>query len=238
MGDRDIILKEILTKKYNNLDFPFYNNNPRVPGTGWILLFLSILLGFLAYLIFIGYSEFLASVVQCLIILIPLLYYAHWDYTLLFHKPDKDEIKLALIMFAGYIIYAIIMVYLLDFTAMAGTGEATADPITMVTFVSLGFNMMTEELIKFIPLMFLMRLFYRFSERKNVSFIFSAIIVMVGFGLLHYVGDTTIYSVIIIQGLGSIFEFYGYYKTKNLWVSYLSHIITDAFLMGLSLLPF
>ena len=81
-----------------------------------------------------------------------------------------------------------------------------------------------------------MSLFYKFSKNRNISFIFSSIIVLVGFGLMHYSGGVTIYSVLLLQGLGSIFELYGYYKTRNIIVPYISHILTDALLMSLILI--
>jgi hypothetical protein len=37
----------------------------------------------------------------------------------------------------------------------------------------------------------------------------------------------TLVSVLLLQGLGSFFEMYGYIKTKNLFVPYISHLLTD-----------
>ncbi|RAP51635.1 MAG: hypothetical protein BZ138_04700 [Methanosphaera sp. rholeuAM270] len=152
------------------------------------------------------------------------------------HKPTKREIILAVTMFISYIIYVLIMSIIMDFIGLGDTGTSTAGAVSLETLVSLIFSMMNEELIKFIPLMFFMRLFYKYSENRNVSFILSSLIVLVGFGLLHYDGNTAIYSVLLYQGFGTIFEVYGYYKTRNLLVPYLSHLLTDAFLLSLTLL--
>jgi len=40
-------------------------------------------------------------------------------------------------------------------------------------------------------------------------------------------------SVLLMQGLGSIFEFYGYIKTKNVFISYITHLLTDVFIFAL-----
>ena len=56
------------------------------------------------------------------------------------------------------------------------------------------------------------------------------IIVLVFFAFLHYdPSSTSIASVLLLQGLGSLVEMYGYAKTKNLLVPYMSHLFTDAF---------
>jgi membrane protease YdiL (CAAX protease family) len=97
--------------------------------------------------------------------------------------------------------------------------------------------MLAEELIKFIPLMFFMRLFYRVTANRKLSIIVSTVIILIFFGLLHYEpGLTPIASVLLIQGAGSIFELYGYIKTKNLLVPYISHLLTDAFIFILVML--
>jgi hypothetical protein len=96
--------------------------------------------------------------------------------------------------------------------------------------------MMGEELIKFIPLMFLMRVIYKFSNNRKLAIIISSIIICAYFGMLHYTGS--IIAALLIQGLGTVFELYGYIRTKNLLVPYMTHLITDMFifivvLMGL-----
>jgi len=52
-------------------------------------------------------------------------------------------------------------------------------------------------------------------------------IVMMFFALLHLSDLHSIVSVIVLQGFGTIFEFYGYLKTKNIFISYLTHLLTD-----------
>lgn len=221
----------------NSWDFPFYNNNPRIPKLGWLILFLSLIVGVLVSAFVSLYSETLSNIVWPVIVIIPLLYYSKWDYHTLIHKPDLNELFIAGLMFSCYIVYAVVMMLILDFAGLSGTGTVVNEStINNMMLFNLIFSIITEELIKFIPLMFFMGFFYKYSERKDVSFIFASIIVMVGFGLLHYSGDVTLYSVLLIQGLGTVFELYGYAKTKNLIVPYLSHLFTDEFLLLITLL--
>ncbi len=124
---------------------------------------------------------------------------------------------------------------------MIGQGStSTVESMGVDIYMMIGliFSMMGEELMKFIPLMFLMRAVYKFTENRKLAVIASSVIIMVYFGLLHYDVGTTLLSVLLTQGLGTIFELYGYIKTKNLFVPYLCHLFTDAFIFIFVLLGF
>lgn len=217
-------------------DFPYYNNNPRISKIGWIILLLAVPISFLLYTIIGFFSEIGGSMVFCFTMLIPLLYYSKWNYKLIFHKPSKNEIILALLMFAGYMIYGTVMGNILEMLNLYGAGIETLIDVNWEIIFSLIFSMMGEELLKFIPLMFFMRLFFKFSNNRKLSITLSTIIILIGFGLFHYEpSTTTIVSVLLLQGLGSIFEVYGYLKTKNLFVPYISHLLTDGFIFILML---
>lgn len=222
-------------------DFPFYRHNPRISSGGWLLLILSVPVALLVYALVGFESEIIASVLFCLIMLIPLLYFSKWDYSLMFRKPTKNEIILAILMFAGYMIYALCLGSVLDMVGLGGVEASSAEEVgvTIQSTVGLLFSMMGEELLKFIPLMFLMRLVYKFTDNLKISVAVSTAIVLLGFGLLHYAPPTnTIVSVLLLQGLGSLFEMYGYLKTKNLFVPYISHLLTDAVMFIIILVGF
>jgi membrane protease YdiL (CAAX protease family) len=211
-------------------DFPFYMHNPRISVGGWLVLLLSVPISFLAYGIVGLESELIGSVLFCFIMLIPLLYFSKWDYSLIFRKPTKNEIVLAILLFAGYMIYSICVGSVLDIFGLAGAPISTPEElgVTVESTVGLIFSMMAEELLKFIPLMFFMRLIYKFTENLKLSVSISVAIVLAVFGLLHYMPPmNTLVSVLLLQGLGSFFEMYGYIKTKNLFVPYISHLLTD-----------
>ena len=222
-------------------DFPFYRHNPKISSGGWLLLILSVPVALLVYALVGFESEIIASVLFCLIMLVPLLYFSKWDYSLMFRKPTKNEIILAILMFAGYMIYALCLGSVLDMVGLGGVEASSAEEVgvTIQSTVGLLFSMMAEELLKFIPLMFLMRLVYKFTDNLKISVAVSTAIVLLGFGLLHYAPPTnTIVSVLLLQVLGSLFEMYGYLKTKNLFVPYISHLLTDAVMFIIILVGF
>ena len=141
------------------------------------------------------------------------------------------------LLFIGYIIYALVIGEVLELIGQVSAVTGDYYGVDLEMLFSLIFSMMGEELIKFIPLMLFMRLVYKYTNNRKLSIIVSALIVMVFFGLLHYDPETTpLLSVIVIQGFGSIFELYGYIKTKNLFVPYLCHLFTDGFIFLIILL--
>lgn len=127
-------------------------------------------------------------------------------------------------------VYAVILGYILQYIFGLNGANLIPDNITIMTFVSLAFKLISEELIKFIPFMFLLRLSYKFSAKRKFSTILSIVLVMIFFAFLHAANLQTFLFAIGVQGIGSIFEFIGYIKTKNLVVSYITHLCTDIFI--------
>lgn len=219
-------------------DFPYYKHNPKISKTAWIVLLLTVPIAYLVYAITGLKNEILGSFLFCLIMLVPLLYFSKWDYSLIFRKPTRREIKLAVLLFIGYLIYALTIGGVLDMIGQGSTSTVESMGVDIYMMIGLIFSMMGEELMKFIPLMFLMRAVYKFTENRKLAVIASSVIIMIYFGLLHYDVGTTLLSVLLTQGLGTIFELYGYIKTKNLFVPYLCHLFTDAFIFIFVLLGF
>ena len=165
--------------------------------------------------------------------LIPLLYFSDWDYSLFFRKPTKDELILAVVMFLAFFIYSFIMSNLLDASGLASIASGEEN---IISIISLVFSMMAEELMKFIPLMFLLRVFFKYTSNRRLSIMLSSAVTLVFFALIHLEPGVSLLSVLLIQGLGSIFHLYVYLKSKNLFASYLSHLMTDAFVLIMAML--
>ena len=178
-------------------------------------------------------NDLIGSIFFLLILLVPTLYFSNLDYKLIFQKPTKNEIMLAVLMFIAYIIYSTIFSSIVPANTIPAVGNNGTDAIELFSMI---FKMMAEELLKFIPLMFLLRVFYKYTSNRQLSIIASSIITLIYFGAIHSIDGTNIISVLIIQGAGLVFHLYAYLKTKNLFVSYLSHLMTDAFVTLLMIL--
>lgn len=215
-------------------DFPFYNKNPHIPKWGWIVLFFVFILGMLLSLS----SQLHISILCCIVFIVPVLYFLKWDYRAIFRMPSRKDILLAVALFVGYMIYAIIMGEILGYFGVVSPGTVDFNSMDAMKLITSIFSLMGEEFIKFIPFMFFLRVIYKFSNNRKLSVIISVALVMVMFAFLHAYNPIMLIFALFIQGFGSIFEFYGYIKTKNIWISYLTHILTDEFIFIIMLLGF
>ncbi|MBR0270618.1 MAG: hypothetical protein IJQ68_01280 [Methanobrevibacter sp.] len=145
-----------------DLDFPIYKKNPHVPKWGWIVLFIALFVGFLFQM---GSSIF-SAILACLIPLIPLLYFLKWDYKAIFQKPKLSEVGLAVALFVGYIVYALVIGTLLEGVGITGGDLVDSATLTVMSLPPLIFSLMGEELIKFIPFVFFLRLSFKYSNKR------------------------------------------------------------------------
>ena len=213
-------------------DFPFYNKIPYIPKWGWLIIFLIFPFAFL-----LSVSDKIpVSIGGCILLVVPILYFLKWDYKALFRMPSRRDILLVLALFAGYLIYALIMSNVLDFFSIASSGTVEMESVDFMMMISAVFSLIGEEFFKFIPLMFFMRIVYKYSNNRKLSVIISSGLIMVMFASIHSYNLEMFIFALFIQGFGSIFELYGYIKTKNIIVSYLVHLLTDEFIFILFVL--
>jgi hypothetical protein len=231
-----MLLEVTMLNLDNDRDFPYYNGIPKMSKIGWAVLLICIPISYFANAFISDYTnEIVGSIFFMLILLIPLLYFSKWNYSLIFQKPTKDELILAVLMFLAFTAYSFIFSSLLSAYGIPDIGNSDANVITIISLV---FSMMAEELFKFIPLMFLLRVFFKYTSNRRLSIISSSIITLIFFGLIHLEPAVSILSVLLIQGAGSIFHLYVYLKTKNLFASYISHLMTDSIILILVLLGY
>ena len=207
--------------KFENkdLDFPIYNNNPHISKGAWVVLFLAIFIS----IILQAADSIFTALLTMLIPLIALLYFLKWDYHAIFQKPEAKDVVLAVLLFIGYIVYANIMASFLNQLGFSGfTGQSIAE---LYTIPSLFFAIMGEEFAKLIPFLFFLRVCYKYSNNRKLSVIISMIIVMLFFASLHSVTLNNLIFSIFVQGFGSIFEYIGYIKTKNVFIAYTTHLL-------------
>ncbi len=212
-----------------NIDFPIYKENPPISKIGWVVLFFALLIGYF----FCTGSTFVGGILSCIVLIVPVLYYLNWDYKAIFQKPSLKDIALAIGLFIGYMIYAYTLSFLLGNVGISGSSDGTYNLMSIPPLI---FLLMGEEFVKFIPFMFFMRTFFKYTSNRKFSIIISMLIVMIFFAAMHAFDLNTFIFALLIQGLGSIFEFIGYIKTKNILVSYITHLCTDVFVFSLIIL--
>lgn len=214
-------------------DFPFYNKNPYIPKWRWVVLFVAFIVGTILAVIT---QKLPLIILGCIVFIVPLLYFLKWDYKAIFRVPSRKDLVLIVALFVGYIVYGMVMGMILKQFGIVSPGTMGSESVTVMTLVTSIFSLMGEEFFKFIPFIFLLRVIYKFSNNRKLSVILSVAIIMVMFACFHAYNPTMLIFALFVQGFGSIFEFYGYIKTKNLLVPYLTHLLTDEIIFIIALL--
>lgn len=209
-------------------DIPFYNNIPKLSKFEWGLLVFGLLLFIVVLYIPIPMHETVVSILFCVVLLIPTLYVLKGNLNLMFRKIRRKDIIPILIFFILQFVYSMIVLYILYTAGIRGSAPVNTEvqTTTLLSLFNMVIQLMGEELFKVILLIVLMYITYRFLNRKQ-SIIVSLIITLAAFGLLHAGFYGGVINVLLIQGLGSIFEMLLYIKTKNIMTSYACHLIYD-----------
>ena len=109
-------------------------------------------------------------------------------------------------------------------------------PSVFLIIISL-MQLIGEEFFKIFMLLILMYVVYKLTNNRGLSISLGLIITLAIFGFAHYRAYSgRILQILLIQGLGSIFDLYAYMKTKNVVVSYIIHVIIDYISFILSML--
>ena len=178
------------------------------------------------------------AILGCIVFIVPVLYFLKWDYKAILRIPSSRDLLLVVALFVGYMIYAIVIGAVLDQVGIVSSGTVDPGSLGVMTLIKSIFSVLGEEFIKFIPFMFFLRVIYKYSNNRKLSVIISVALVMLMFASIHAYNPIMFLFALCIQGFGSIFEFYGYIKTKNIMVSYLCHLLTDEFIFIIALLGF
>ena len=221
-------LKEKMNIIKMGKDIPFYNNIPKLSKWDWTILTGSVLL-LIGFLTIIPLPSEYLSISFFLLGLLPALYICKGKYNIFFKKISLKDIKLIILLLIGMYIYSIVMgAILVRLTgSIAGHSEMNTVP-SLIFVISMIIQIFGEEFFKIFLLLILMYLVYRFTNNYKSSIIIGLIGSMVIFGLCHYRAyNGMILQILLLQGFGSIFEYFAYIKTKNLWVSYLLHLLRD-----------
>lgn len=216
------------------IDIPFYNGTPELSKLGWA----GLVLGFIIYTIIIRNQDIFVmdaitfGVVTLLILLIPLAYATKGKLSMFFRMIRRQDVKtIILYTIASYIFsYVLVLILvLLSFVLGPITKSFEADLIANSSeAIGLVIALVAEELYKVFMLIMFMAVLYKLTGNRKTSLTIAAIITMVIFGATHEGGEMgSLIKVIVVQGFGSIFDILLYLKTKNIFVSYLSHLLFD-----------
>ena len=209
-----------------NTDLPFYNNEPKLSKREWGLLILAEILFLIPIFFSIEMPDELFSVYLCLIVFIPVIYVSKGNMRLFFKKVEREDIKLIIMCTILPFAYSMIMLFILESLKISSENPMVPMSATLISIINMIVQLMGEELFKILLLIIVMFIIYHFTKNRRLSIIISSIVTMAIFGLAHYQYGPII-QILLIQGLGSIFDLYAYLKTKNVLVSYSAHLLFD-----------
>lgn len=222
-------LKEKFEFLEDGIDFPFYNNIPKLSGVDWAILVAAVLL-FICLVNIHGFFPKYKFLMYFAVVVIPALYVCKGNYGIFFKKPKLGDIRIIILCFVLYIIYAMLVAFLMKTFGDPATGDAVLNGTSkLMLIVSLVVQLWGEEFFKILLLIIVMYLVYRFTENRTLAIRISIIVTLLIFGLAHMSAYGNILQVLLIQGLGSIFDLYAYMKTKNVIISYAVHLLIDIY---------
>lgn len=224
-----VSLKEKFEFMDDGIDIPFYNGTPKLSTVEWGLVLASILLtiGYLTVILIPG--EYL-PVAIFLTSVIPALYICKGNYNIFFKKPKLRDIKIIILCLIGIYIYTIAIGFILqNLVGNMAAHASTNDPASLMTLIIMCIQLMGEEFFKILLLLLIMFVLYKYTNNRSISLFVGLILSMAIFGLVHYNAYSgRIIQILFIQGFGAIFEYYAFLKTKNVWISYIIHVLRDS----------
>ena len=224
-------IKEKLNFLEDGVDFPFYNDIPKLSAGEWLLLLIAVIIMLLVITV-PGLKSNYSPIIISLIMLIPALYVCKGNYSLFFKKPKKRDILTIILCVIAYYIYTIAVIVILrfllsySFSANVILTKFTSPSVFLIITVLM--QLIGEEFFKIFLLLIVMYVVYKSTKNRGLSIALGVIFTLFIFGVVHsraYSGR--ILQILLIQGLGSIFNLYADRKTKNVVVAYIMHLIVD-----------
>lgn len=212
-----------------SIDFPFYNEKNIYDKNSIIIILSSLFLFIFLILGPVKFFEGQEQIILFLITIIPLLLLTKCNLSSFFRKISFNDVRLIIVSYIGYKVYYLIIYALFQITNYTTT-SAESQFINMDILILLVnfLQIFSEEIFRIFLFIFLMYYLYRYTNNRKKSIIISTIIMLIIFGLLHVnTYGYNIIQILLLQGLGSIFEFAGYLKTKNLAIPIIIHVLIN-----------
>ena len=212
-----------------NVDFPFYNENREFDKNSIIIILSSIFLFVFLILGPIKFFEGQEQIILFLITIIPLLLLTKCNLSPFFRKISLNDLRLIIVSYIGYQVYYLIINGLFKLTNYTTSSAIKYfENMDVLTLIFNFLQIFSEEIFRIFVLLLIMYFIYKYTNDRKKSIILSTVFVLIIFGLLHV--NTYSYNIIqilLLQGLGSIFEIFGYLKTKNLVIPIIIHLLIN-----------
>lgn len=238
-------------------DFPVYNGKPvRIPLWGWLIIILALVTGVfldvnqnhvMGVLVdILRLPKPLAGIITVLalpMVLIIATVGVSKDFFFGLFRPlpkrkARHNLKLVGVTLVAYLLVSAIAVLTLQALGISTVADkafeygdapgAIAVGVISV-LIQLPAQLFGEELLNILPFILFLTLFVStFKMSRKVSVVIAAILSCLLFGLYHFQAyDWHIAQMLIIIGLGRLVVLTLYVKTKNLWLTFFTHLAID-----------
>ena len=222
--------KEKLEFLEDGIDFPFYNDIPKLSSAEWLLVFLSIVSVVSLIYVFKVPGKYL-GIIMFMVTVIPALYICKGNYGLFLGRVKLRDFKTIILCLFAYYAFAFLVVLLfisLDIPTSANAVLTEFQSPDLFLLASTFIQLFAEEFFKIFILLLAMHLIYKQTHNRNLSIWGGIAATLLVFALSHASAySNSILQILLIQGLGSIFSLYPYLKTKNVVASYILHLLVD-----------
>lgn len=222
------IMVELLKFEREGFDFPFYKDN--ISNDRWLALILGFLIPTILLFVKLPISGLVFQILMFVVPTLAFVYASKGDFSLILKKPMKKDILLIICLVILEFAYTILIVTIGNslFGQDIFVTHSAVMSFTSVQIIAVFFQLFGEELIKFMVFIILFAVLMKYSDNRKVSIVVATVLMIIYFGLIHYNAYSgRIVQILLMQGLGSIFIVFAYLKTKNIFVSYMCHVIID-----------
>lgn len=188
-----------------------------------------MIVGILLFLImtFIPIDHHIKSVLYFVVGIAVALFITKGKLNLLFKKPKLADIKTILIsVIAYFVLNGLIhnIVSLIPHHQDAGVNVALTNiPLLVVTALQI----FGEEVFRFMPFLLVAYFVYKSTQNRKHAVLLGAVASLIIFGALHTSAYGSFLFAVVGITIPAIALAYSYLKTKNIFVSYLVHLIID-----------
>ena len=224
-----------------DVDFPFYNDDNFTRRD--LLILTSGVVLFCIWAVISSMQIFPSTInriMYFLVITVPFLIVAKGKIGLIVKRPRLYDIVLIVLGTFAMFFISTMMIVLLVKIGVIDPNNIKSNPVVSVehdTLFFIGFfiQLIGEEMLKIVSFLVVLIAFYKRYGNRKAGIILGMFVSSLLFGLLHYGAYGNLLQVIFTQGLGAgMIGIYQYVRTKNIMVSYVSHVLLDLIALAAS----
>lgn len=226
-----------------NDDFPFYQDaSSPLNFKGMLIIILSSLIGFMLFTT--TNIPFIAPFLNVIFPLGALIFVTKNQWTKIFRKLVPNDV----LVIIGTLVANIAITFVIGLLVTTITGSSDANPASTqfdgnfshaVPFFLKTIPMLFgEELLTILPFLIILKLgVQQFNLSRKSSLLLAWLLTSLLFAALHFpTYNWNILQTVLTIGTARLILTFSYIKTKNIWVSFIVHLLNDWVLFGLAFL--